>query len=89
MRVSKSNQCRLYQLCEQDVFTNQHKLGVAVTTPLTVACHSHVCMLHHTVDRDHQTWRNKTEREKVIALMCSSPTSQVLAFNGKLQVRPH
>lgn len=62
--VSQSNQCRLYQLCEGDIFTNQHKLSMMVAVALTVSNCASIFMLHHTVDWDHQTWQTNTERCK-------------------------
>lgn len=56
MGVSQSDQGRLHQLREEDILMNQHKLGVTVAVPLTVTGYAHVCVLHHTVDGDHQTW---------------------------------
>lgn len=78
VRVSKSNQCRLDQLSKEDIFTNQHELGVTVAPPLTVGGHCHVCVLDHAVDWDHQTWHNETERASYSACV-QLVVAQVLA----------
>lgn len=62
VRVSQSDQCRLHQLCEEDILANQHKLSVTVAMALPVSSYAHICMLHHTVDWDHQTCQRNTER---------------------------
>ncbi len=64
VRVTQSDQCCLYQLREEDILTNQHKLSMAVGMPLTVTSYARICMLHHTVDWDHQTWQTDTESIK-------------------------
>lgn len=54
--VPEGHERRLHQLREEDIFTDQHKLGVMVAAALAVT--GWLCMLHHAEHRDHQTWNN-------------------------------
>lgn len=99
VRVSQSDQYRLHQLCEEDVFTNKHKLSVTAAVPLAVTGYAHICMLHHTVDGDHQTWQTDTERvigeegkaplgPASCVCVCGPSSFQVLGIDSRSCDRP-